>query len=233
MAESETNHLPRHFVAINDVLEGLVDLPKFDFLGHQTIQVDLTLLVQADVAGNIGDGRRWGVAFESTLPLEALGLTGARLDIKARWQDSTVVDQVTGLDRQLIGRSEHQGPPSFSFNVLDNNYDFIYDIAFRQDFQDARVAWGWDIADRDERTWYKVDEVNHYNEDGMEVNVFVETTRWFGIKIRLAGSNLMHFTETRDRTLYVGRREISPVLRRELTKVQEGRRLTLTVSGSF
>ena len=186
-----------------------------------------------DVAGNIGDARRWGVTFESTLPLDGLGLTGARLDLKARWQDSTVVDQVTGLDRQLTGRSEQQGPPSFSFNVLDNNYDLIYDVAFRQDFQDARVAWGWDIANRDERTWYKVDEVNHYNEDGIEMNVFIETTRWFGIKIRLEGSNLNHFTETRDRTLYTGRRLLSPVLQRELTEVQEGRRLTLTVSGSF
>jgi len=186
-----------------------------------------------DVAGNIGDGRRWGVSLESTLPLSALGLAGARLDLKARWMDSTVVDQVTGLDRQLTGRSEHQGPPNFSFNVLDNNYDWIYDVAFRQDFQDARFAWGWDIANRAERTWYKVDELNHYNEDGMEANLFVETTRWFGIKIRLEGSNLMHFTETRDRTLYEGRRQISPVLRRELTDTREGRRLTLTVSGAF
>jgi hypothetical protein len=86
---------------------------------------------------------------------------------------------------------------------------------------------------RTERTWYRVNELNIYDEDGMEMNVFVETTRWFGVKIRLDGSNLQHFTETRDRTLYEGRRDLSPVLRRELTETSEGRRLTLTISGSF
>jgi len=35
----------------------------------------------------------------------------------------------------------------------DNEFKYIYDIAFRQDFVDARVAWGWDIANRGERTW--------------------------------------------------------------------------------
>ena len=186
-----------------------------------------------DAPGNIGDGRRWGLELESTLPLERLGLTGARLDLKVRWQDSTVVDPVTGIDRILTGRSEQQGPPTFSFRTVDNNYDYIYDVAFRQDFQDARVAWGWDIADRGERTWFKVNELNLYNEDGIEMNVFIETTRWLGIKIRLAGTNLMHFTETRDRAIYEGRRDLSPVSRRELTETREGRRLTLTLSGSF
>ena len=185
-----------------------------------------------DAPGNIGDGRRWGLELESTLPLEGLGLTGARLDLKVRLQDSTVTDPVTGNARKLTGRSEHQGPPIFMF-TRDNNNDFIYDLAFRQDFQDARVAWGWDIADRGERTWFKVNELNLYDEEGIELNVFVETTRWFGVKFRLAGTNLNHFTETRDRALYVGRRGLSPVSRRELTDRVEGRRLTLTVSGSF
>ena len=186
----------------------------------------------SDAPGNIGDGRRWGLELESTLSLEGLGLTGARLDLKARWQDSTVTDPVTGIDRVLTGRSEHQGPPSFMFRSV-NNFDYIYDIAFRQDFEDARVAWGWDIADRGERTFFKIDELNLYDEDSMEMNVFIETTRWLGIKIRLAGSNLQHFTETRNRAIYEGRRGLSPVSRRELTETVEGRRLTLTISGSF
>lgn len=187
---------------------------------------------QTDAPGNIGEGRRWGLELESTLPLNGLGLTGARLDLKVRLQDSTVTDPVTGNARILTGRSEHQGPPVFVF-TRDNNNDFIYDLAFRQDFQDARVAWGWDIADRGKRTWFKVNELNVYDEDGIEMNVFVETTRWWGVKIRLAGTNLNHFTETRDRALYEGRRGLSPVSRRELTERVEGRRLTLTVSGSF
>jgi hypothetical protein len=187
---------------------------------------------QTDAPGNIGDARRWGLELESTLSLDWLGLNAARLDLKMRLQDSTVTDPVTGSARKLTGRSEHQGPPNFMF-TRDNNNDLIVDLAFRQDFQDAQVAWGWDIADRSERTWFKVNELNVYDEDGVEMNIFVETTRWLGVKIRLEASNLDDFVETRDRTLYTGRRGLSPVLRRELTNRTEGRRLTLTVSGAF
>ncbi len=212
------------------------DLGVFTVMGFHhwisDVQDFVPLTDETDAPGNIGDGRRWGVVLESTLPLEITGLTGARLDIKARWQDTTVVDPVTGSDRILTGRSEHQGPPNFQF-TSDNNYDFMYGVAFRQDFEDSRVAWGWNVADRGKRTWFRVNELNFYDEAGVELNAFVETTRWFGIKIRLEGSNLSHFTETRDRILYVGRRGLSPVSRRELTETVEGRRLILTVSGAF
>ncbi len=33
-----------------------------------------------DAPGNIGDGTRWSVGFRATLPLENIGLPGARLD---------------------------------------------------------------------------------------------------------------------------------------------------------
>lgn len=197
---------------------------------------DLVPLAQSDeldAPGNIGSGRRWGLELESTLPLERLGLTGARLDLKARWSDSTVTDPVTSVDRVLTGRSEHQGAPNFTFSTRDNNFKYIYNIAFRQDFQQARWAWGWNFADRGERTWFKINELNLYDEEGMELNAFVETTRWFGVKIQLEGSNLMEFVETRDRTVFTGRRGLTPVARRELTDTVEGWRLTLTVSGSF
>jgi len=37
------------------------------------------------VPGNIGDGRRWGMEFESTIPMDWLGLVGSRLSFTARW----------------------------------------------------------------------------------------------------------------------------------------------------
>lgn len=212
---------------------GVVSLTGFHhWISDAQDFVPLPNRTDADAPGNIGDARRWGLELESTLPLEWLGLTGARLDLKLRLQDSTVTDPVTGNARLLTGRSEHQGPPIFMY-TRDNNNDYIYDLAFRQDFQDARVAWGWDIADRGERIWYKVNELNLYDEEGIEANVFIETTRWWGLKFRLAATNLDHFVETRNRALYEDGRGLSPVSRRELTERVEGRRLTLTVSGTF
>ncbi len=68
---------------INDVLDLLPLSPTFE------------------APGNIGDGRRWGLVLEFTVLLEWLGVQGARLDIKSRWQDSSVTDPVTGKPRIL------------------------------------------------------------------------------------------------------------------------------------
>ncbi|HEX7071848.1 MAG TPA: TonB-dependent receptor [Rhodothermales bacterium] len=180
-----------------------------------------------EVPGNIGDGRRWGVELEATLPLDALGLAAARLDVQARLQDSSVEDPVTGRDRVLSGEGGAEKPIPFR----DENR-YAYGVAFRQDFSDARVAWGIAVRGRADRTRFLVDELDVYG-DGTELNVFVETTRWFGQKIRLSADNLLDFNFVRNRTIFLGERGLSPIARRELQDRTDGRRLVLSVSGSF
>jgi hypothetical protein len=180
-----------------------------------------------EAPGNIGDGRRWGTVLETTLPLDSLGLTGAQLEFKARWQDSTVIDPVT-LDRRVFsGDTESRRPLPFRG---ENEYAFTLD--FRQDFSAARVAWGWDLRTRAERPLFKVNELDILDE-GVEFNVFVETTRWFGMKIRLLGQNLLNLSQLRERTVFVGLRGLSPVDFRELHDSVDGRRVVLSLAGSF
>ncbi len=191
----------------------------------------LPLSADFEAPGNIGDGRRWGLIFESTVPLEWLGLTGARLDIKGRWQDSTVEDPVTGEQRVLSATQVgFRGPPTVRFR--DNGSEYVLDIAFRQDFESARIAWGWDIGEQAERPRFKVDELDVYNEQ-LELNAFIESTRWFGIKIRLDGNNLLDYTETRNRTIYAGDRGVTPVTSQIIRERTPGRRIKLTLSGNF
>ena len=187
----------------------------------------LPLTPDFEAPGNIGDGRRWGVEIESTLPLNAVGLTNARIDLKARWQDSTVVDPVTGLDRVLSAEGGHNGDIKFR---NDNEWSFLAN--FRQDFEDSRVAWGWSLATRAERPLFKVNELDIYDEE-TNVDLFVETTRWFGVKTRLSGINLLDMVQSRDRTVYVGERGLSPVDFRELRDSTNGFRISLTISGTF
>ena len=189
----------------------------------------LPLTDDFEVPGNIGDGSRWGIRFESTMPLYWLGLDNAKLDLKARWQDSSVTDPVTGRSRQLTASGFFSGPPIIRF-IGENEYTF--DIAFRQDFQQAQVAWGWDIGEQAKRPRFKVNELEIFNE-GLETNVFVETTRWLGIKMRLQGNNLLDYDEVRDRTIYSGRREVSLVESRILRERKAGYRITLFLSGNF
>ena len=55
-----------------------------------------------------------------------------------------------------------------------------------------------------------MDEYDVYDEE-TDLNAFIETTRWFGIKTRLSWMNILDLAQSRDRTVYVGERELSPV----------------------
>jgi len=181
----------------------------------------------SEVPGNIGSGERWGAVLETTLPLDRLGLAGARLDIEARLQDSRVKDPVTGEDRVLSGEGDVRKPLS-----LNNENRYAFSVDFRQDFEVARFAWGWNLRKRGNRFEFKVDELVEH-EEGYDVNVFVETTRWWGLKMRLAGQNLADFQQYRFRARYTGERGLSPLDVNEIRNRTDGVRILLTLAGSF
>ncbi len=196
---------------------------------HHWISDVLDLLPLSDTfetPGNIGDGRRWGVEIESTIPMDWLGLKGSKFDIKARLQDSTVNDPVTGNSRRL---SSPGGDFPIIYNV-ENKY--AVEMDFRQDFEEHRIAWGWDVITRANRPRYKVNELEIYD-DKYVLNLFVETTRWMGVKVRLSGSNVLDSPGYRDRTVFTGRRDLSPVRFREVRDLARDRSVTLSVSGVF
>jgi hypothetical protein len=180
-----------------------------------------------DAPGNIGDGERWGVELETTIPVTLFGLTDARLDIQARLQDSRVTDPVTGLDRVLSGSSEVSKPLPYRD---ENRYAAV--INFRQDVKAAAIAWGMEMRKRGDRFAYRVNEFVTYD-DGYEVNVFVETTRWLGLKVRLEGLNLLDFEQFRYRTIFTGERDLSTIDVVEIRNRTDGRRVLLTLSGAF
>jgi hypothetical protein len=190
----------------------------------------LPLTATNAVPGNIGNGRRWGVDFENSIPLEWLGLTGSKLSFTARWQDSTVVDPVTGDNRVLSGQG---GNTAYRSLMTGNrNMHYFLRLDFRQDLESSKVAWGWTAAERDTRLLFKVDELDTYDED-VAVDAFVETTRRWGVKLRVLGENLLDFKEWRDRTVFEGERDLSPIDFRETRNRYNGRKITLSVSGSF
>jgi len=65
------------------------------------VQDKLPLTTNFNVPGNIGDGKRWDAIFESPIPLDTIGLDRSRLNFRMRWQDSSVDDPVTGVNRLL------------------------------------------------------------------------------------------------------------------------------------
>ena len=206
--------------------DGVVKLTLFHHWISDVLDL-LPLTPTFEAPGNIGDGRRWGLRWESTLPLDRIGLPAAKLDLKLRWQDSSVVDPVTGEDRVLSVGSLSAGPVVFE---VENEY--AYTIDYRQDIQGRQMAWGWGVWERAKQLQFKVNELEVYDE-GVEFRVFVEATRWRGVKVRLDAENLLDFADIRDRTIFTGERDVSPLDSRQFRDRTRGLRLQLTISGSF
>jgi hypothetical protein len=213
---------------------GVVTLTAF-YNWITDLQDLLPLTDEFEVQGNIGNANRWGFEMESTIPLEYFRLTGAKLDVKARWQGSSVIDPVTGDSRVLSGKAGFGAMTAVPFRDANDEYKYVFDIAYRQDFNTARIAWGWDIAKRDRRILFKVNELDIVDESEFEFNAFIETTRWGEIKARFEAQNIFNLAETRDRTIFGGTRNSSlvGVDRREVRYRTKGFRLFLILSGTF
>jgi hypothetical protein len=191
------------------------------------VQDLLPITDEFEVPGNIGDGRRWGLELESAVPLTWLGLTGSRLDVQLRWQDSSVTDPVTGDTRVLSSTTGFPKPLPFREEL-----EFISIVKYRQDFREARISWGAETRQRTERPRFKVNELEVIDE-GTEVNAFIETTRFLGLKIRLEGQDILDMNQSRDRTIYQGLRNLSSVQRTILRDRNDGARFFVSVSGNF
>ncbi|MGH8222244.1 MAG: TonB-dependent receptor domain-containing protein [Woeseiaceae bacterium] len=187
----------------------------------------LPLSPEFEAPGNIGAGERWGLRLESTLPLDTVGLANGRLDIEAIVQDSRVTDPVTGTDRILSAANDDGKPLRLD---LETRYSFALNL--RQDFEHQRFAWGAEVRKRGERTEFRVNERVRYA-DGYEFNLFAETTRWLGLKVRIDGINLLNFEQDRDRAIFVGERDLTPIEIVERRNITDGRRVIVTVSGSY
>ncbi len=197
---------------------------------HHWIKDVLDLLPLSDefeAPGNIGSGRRWGIELESTHDLDWTGLEGARLRLVGRLQDSTVVDPVTGNDRVL----SHLGS-TFDPTNLDLENKFAYSIDFRHDIESERVSWGLELSERDDVQRFRVNELETLAED-FHLNAFIETTRWYDIKITFFAENILDMPDTRTRNRFTGERGLTPLDTLEFRDQTRGPRVFLTFSGTL
>jgi outer membrane receptor protein involved in Fe transport len=210
---------------------GRENVLKFTLFHHwiSDVQDLIPITLTEEAPGNIGDGRRWGIEFEGTIQLDRVGLRNARMDINARWQDSTVVDPITGEDRVLTSTILADNS---SRSIFENDNEYVVVAEFRQDFDVARIAWGWDVTFEADLRAFKVNELELRNK-GADLGFFIETTRWIGLKLRLEFNNVFDKTVARQRDIFVAERGLSPLLRSQLQDRTDGREIGLSLSGSF
>ncbi len=169
-----------------------------------------------EVPGNIGDGEVWGGRAELTLPLDAVMLKNARLELSGTVQDSSVPDPVTGLDRR------------FSFQT-----PYRFEVEYRQDFPAQKFSWGWEISKNGDEEGFGLDEVTRFSFRKPEFDAFIETTMIKGVKARLSANDILNVNVERDRTVFDGSRALGAPLFREVRGNQNGGGLVLTLSGTF
>ena len=169
-----------------------------------------------DAPGNIGDGVLNRATLDWTSPLGWLGLRNATLDGFVEWYDTSVTDPVTGEDRAWSGVAE---------------WEFRFD--FRQTFPAAQLAWGWDYSYRSDRAAYRISRFTNFETPAGDLDLYVETTRWFGLTTRLGADFVLDTTERQDWTLYDGSRANGVERLRQRRYADQGPQIFLSVRGAF
>ncbi len=160
---------------------------------------------------NAGSGRVWGLVGSASLKLTPF-LPGGLLEARATIQDSSFDDPLTGQTRSLT-------------NIVSPRVT----VNFRQDLPSQQVSWGAAfVFPEDDRAFFG-NEISDFR-TGDELSLFVETTRFLGVKSRL----MLKGVGGRD---FIGRRTFfSPdraggITGFEASDRKRGMFVTLTVEG--
>ena len=144
--------------------------------------------------GNIDKLHRYGFEWTSTLKLDPLGFTGAKIDSNVILQTSSLIDPLTGEKRQM----DRLGYRSIDVNL-------------RHDIPSSDWAWGAGFQHLAVTPYHRLNEVGRDVEGPIFDFYFVEHKDVFGMTLRLDVINLANARRTLYRTVYTGRRDTSPV----------------------
>jgi hypothetical protein len=172
-----------------------------------------------DGPGNIGDGQRWNLEFQTTLPIyrliPAAALKGLDVSLLAHYHGSRVSDPVTGQSRL------QSGTPEFHFNV-----------SVRQEVGTSKLTWGASISFGQDSQSFFIDQISAASFGG-NLDGFVEYSGWKLGKLRLDISNINDSPVKRQRTFFTDMRTsnaISQIFTRDQRRDQ---RIKVSLSRSF
>lgn len=151
-----------------------------------------------DAVGNIGDGSSDFFEARLTLPLDRLGLSHARLQARASWAESSVIDPLTGEERRFSGQ-----------------LPFACGVTFNQDLRGGRWSYGFDHGCNTDRGFnYRVREVREFITEPF-VNAYVQWKPSTDLTIRADIGNATDRLNARERDVYAGPRDSSPLVYHE------------------
>lgn len=162
---------------------------------------------------NAGSARVWGIESEAAVPLTGF-LKGGLVEVSADFRDAAFTDPITGQSRVVTDLTT----PEIT-------------IDFRQDLTDARFAWGARYEPPLRTTSFFANE-EIIDRRGRRITAFVETTRFFGVKMQLEVRNIGQVRFPRDRQLFAPDRS-DAFIGSEVLDRERGEFLKFTISDQF
>ena len=160
---------------------------------------------------NAGEGRVWGVEASGSLQLSPV-IPGGLLEVRATVQDSTFDDPLTGVAR-----------------ALDDVPSPIVSVNFRQDLTSVQSSWGVNYTSFENNQFFFGNEASD-RRNGGQVEVFVETTRYLGVKSRVALKGVGGRNFRTERLFFAPDRS-GAFIGSEIVDRDRGMFITLTVEG--
>jgi hypothetical protein len=144
--------------------------------------------------GNIDKAQAFAIDWNSTFQLDLLGLKGARINLRALAQLTSIRDPLTGEKRALSGFT-----------------DRLIVIDYRHDIPGSNWAYGVDANYQHVTRAFRLNEVGRQFEGPVWTGVFVENKDVFALTVRASVSNLLDARSRWDRIVYTGRRNTAPI----------------------
>ncbi|MFY2763039.1 TonB-dependent receptor plug domain-containing protein [Arenimonas sp. MALMAid1274] len=122
-------------------------------------------------AANVGDGYVYGIEFDASTPLTALGLPNTGVFVNYSWLDSSVDDE-------------------FGERRFNNQARYVYNLGFIQDLPEWNASFGASYRKQgDAELRVLAEEVR--TSYGADLEVFIEKRFGENLSVRLTGSNLL------------------------------------------
>ncbi|WP_162789307.1 MULTISPECIES: TonB-dependent receptor plug domain-containing protein [Sphingomonas] len=166
--------------------------------------------------GNLPSAKRLGFESTSTFNFDPIGWHGAKLDLQFGVDHTRVRDPLTGRIRPISG-----------------NMNRWFSLSLRHDIPRSNWAWGTSLSHNHFVPYYYLTEVDRNEEGPFFDETFIENKDVAGMTVRFSITNLLNARHREDRSVYAGRRTVSPLLFRESHDQLIGPIFAMSIKGSF
>jgi hypothetical protein len=166
--------------------------------------------------GNLPRATRTGFESTSTIQLDPIGWTGAKIDLNFGREWTNVRDPLTGEGRPISGITDNWGSATLRHDIPHTPFAWT---AYVQRRHQTKNFYLTEVFDSQDLPWIAGFSIQHKNVLGMTVELDVD--------------NVFNGRHTLDRVVYAGYRDRTPILFYDKRDQLVGPIFTLSIKGTF